>query len=420
MPRHLRAGEARGPQGLDWASGSSACRSSTSCSIVTPITKYAVTVMDPASIAYELDKALHLARTAAGPVWLDIPLDVQGAQVEPAELPSLSTRATEAPAPGRDDGMSAADRADDRAAQRSGAAGPARRQRRAACRSAAGDLLRLVDVLDIPVLTTWMAADLLWEAHPRYFGKPGTVASRGANYTLQNADLLISIGARLDVAGHRVRSDAVRARGQASRRRHRPGGDREARLASSTSRCAPTPLAFIAGAARAVRVVDTRRPSGLASSAAPNGRSSYPVVLPEYWEPRTTSTPTPSRACSPTSSTSDDLIIPGSSGVGIDTFWLSFAVEGGSATVQHGRPGGDGVRPPGEHRRLPRQRRQADDQRRRRRRLSAEHPGAGDGRAARAADQVLRAQQRGLRLDPGDAEQLLPRASRGLRRHRAD
>ena len=64
-------------------------------SLAAHITKYAVTVMDPLSIAYELDKALLLARTGRpGPVWLDIPLDVQGAQVDPAEL----RRYVEAPA----------------------------------------------------------------------------------------------------------------------------------------------------------------------------------------------------------------------------------------------------------------------------------------------------------------------------------
>src|SRR5689334_20188393 len=60
-------------------------------SIVKPITKYAVTVMDPNAIGYEVDKALWLARSGRpGPVWLDIPLDVQGAQVDPALLPRLA------------------------------------------------------------------------------------------------------------------------------------------------------------------------------------------------------------------------------------------------------------------------------------------------------------------------------------------
>ena len=55
--------------------------------IVRPITKYAVTVMDPADIRYHLEKAIHLARSGRpGPVWLDLPLDVQGAMVDETTL----------------------------------------------------------------------------------------------------------------------------------------------------------------------------------------------------------------------------------------------------------------------------------------------------------------------------------------------
>ena len=56
-------------------------------SMVAPITKYAVTVMEPADIRYHLEKAVHLARTGRpGPVWLDLPLDVQGAPIDETAL----------------------------------------------------------------------------------------------------------------------------------------------------------------------------------------------------------------------------------------------------------------------------------------------------------------------------------------------
>src|SRR5207245_68534 len=56
-------------------------------SMVSAITKYAVTVMDPSDIRYHLEKAVHLARTGRpGPVWLDLPLDVQGAQIDEPSL----------------------------------------------------------------------------------------------------------------------------------------------------------------------------------------------------------------------------------------------------------------------------------------------------------------------------------------------
>ena len=57
-------------------------------------------------------------------------------------------------------------------------------------------LLQIVDRLQIPVLRTWMGADLLPDSHPCCFGKPGTIAPRGPNFILQNCDVLISVGAQ--------------------------------------------------------------------------------------------------------------------------------------------------------------------------------------------------------------------------------
>ena len=55
--------------------------------MATPITKYATVVTDPLRIAYEFDKAWHLATSGRpGPVWLDIPIDVQSSQIEPESL----------------------------------------------------------------------------------------------------------------------------------------------------------------------------------------------------------------------------------------------------------------------------------------------------------------------------------------------
>ena len=56
----------------------------------------------------------------------------------------------------------------------------------------------LINKLQIPVLTTWKGIDLLEEDHPLFVGRPGIAAQRGANFSQQNADLFISIGARLD------------------------------------------------------------------------------------------------------------------------------------------------------------------------------------------------------------------------------
>ena len=61
-------------------------------------------------------------------------------------------------------------------------------------------MLLASNALGIPVLTTWLGLDLIPDAHPNCFGRPGSLAPRGANFTLQNADLLVTVGTRLDMA----------------------------------------------------------------------------------------------------------------------------------------------------------------------------------------------------------------------------
>ena len=172
-------------------------------SIVSPITKYAVTVADPNDIRFHLETAVNLAHSGRpGPVWIDIPLDVQAAQVEPDFLRRAgdSWRALE-PATG-----SVLDE---------GALGPLVREVADALRASerpvilAGDGIRisgaaerfrgLLGVLRAPVLTTRLGIDLLPASDPLCFGAPGTLASRSANFILQNSDLLLNLGARLDV-----------------------------------------------------------------------------------------------------------------------------------------------------------------------------------------------------------------------------
>jgi acetolactate synthase I/II/III large subunit len=160
--------------------------------IVRSITKYAVTVDDPATIRYHLERALYEMRNdRSGPVWLDIPLDVQAAQIDPAELAGYSpgTKAL----PDLDEPvqralalLAAAERPLILAGHGVRLAGAAKR------------FLALAEKLGIPVVTTWNALDLIPWAHPLCVGRPGVVALRAANFAVQNCDLLISIGSRLD------------------------------------------------------------------------------------------------------------------------------------------------------------------------------------------------------------------------------
>ena len=160
--------------------------------IVESITKYAVTVNDPQQIRYHLERALYEMKDGRnGPVWLDIPLDVQAATVHPENLPKFT--------PVLQPEQNLAEPAAQLMTLISQAKHPlllAGHGVRLA--GAAKEFMTLAERLQIPVATTWNALDLLpWE-HPLCVGRPGVVALRGANFAVQNCDLLISIGCRLD------------------------------------------------------------------------------------------------------------------------------------------------------------------------------------------------------------------------------
>ena len=161
--------------------------------IVSPITKYAVTVMDPLQIRYELEKAVHLATTGRkGPVWIDVPLDVQAAPVIPSELVGYVPKAPTQPSDYRQEALKVLQLLH-QARRPVILAGHGIR-----LSGAAKVFAELYRKLGIPVLTTWNAMDLIASDDPLAAGKPGTVALRAPNFVAQNCDLLISIGARLD------------------------------------------------------------------------------------------------------------------------------------------------------------------------------------------------------------------------------
>lgn len=163
--------------------------------MVQHITKYAVTVDDPQQIRHHLEKALYLmADGRPGPVWLDIPLDVQAAPIDPDTLPGF----TPPELPDTD-----TDALGDAAADILAALRTAKRPLLLAghgvrIAGAAAPFARLAEQLGIPVVTTWNALDLLPDSHPLNIGRPGVVALRAPNFAVQNCDFLLSIGSRLD------------------------------------------------------------------------------------------------------------------------------------------------------------------------------------------------------------------------------
>jgi len=168
-------------------------------SIVSSITKYAVTIEDPVSIRYHLERAVYLALSGRrGPVWIDIPLDVQAARIDPGVLAGFTP-------PAEPDKTDAAEQLREQVGHLVKMLNAAKRPVLLAgngIRAAGAEsvFLQVVQALGIPVLTTWLGFDLIPDAHPLNFGRPGSLAPRGANFTLQNSDLLLVVGSRLDMA----------------------------------------------------------------------------------------------------------------------------------------------------------------------------------------------------------------------------
>lgn len=162
-------------------------------SVVDPITKYAVTVQQPEDIRRELERAVFVARDGrAGPVWIDVPLDVQGA---PVDADSLE---------GWDEGRVPFAALEPTMLEQlrgllDGAQRPLILAGHGVRLSGAATAFRdLIESMGVPLVTTWNAMDLLPHEHPLYVGRPGVVALRAPNFAVQNADLLITIGCRLD------------------------------------------------------------------------------------------------------------------------------------------------------------------------------------------------------------------------------
>jgi len=163
---------------------------------VKPITKYAVSVEDPLFIKYHLQKALFLAKNGRpGPVWVDVPMNVQGTFIDETKLidfdpqqyfpkvPTIEMRKIE----------SVLEKIISAKRPIIIAGGGVR------VSGAHALFLEFIDKLNIPVTTAWNAHDVLHDDHPLYIGRPGTVGDRAGNFAVQNCDLLLVLGSRLNI-----------------------------------------------------------------------------------------------------------------------------------------------------------------------------------------------------------------------------
>jgi acetolactate synthase-1/2/3 large subunit len=295
--------------------------------IVESITKYAVTVTDPLSIRYHIDRALHLARSGRpGPVWIDIPLDVQSAVVDEAEL--------EGYIPPDDEDIRLSDRGElrkrvsiaiellNRADRPIMLLGNGVR-----LANALDELHSLLEALRIPVLTTWKTADIVSEDHPFYIGRPGAIGQRAANFAQQNSDFILIIGARLDLgqtgydhsnfakAATKVMIDVD------------PAEIAKMDMKIDVPVCADARAAIEEFIAQSGSIDPKDRSPWWRWCAQWKAR--YPVVLPEYWNERDGVSAYVLIDVLSDEMSPGDLLVPGSSGTCSEVTMQAFRVKQG-------------------------------------------------------------------------------------------
>jgi len=161
---------------------------------VSNITKYAVLITDPKRVKYEFQKAIYLAESGRpGPVWIDIPTDIQATQIDPNELESFvpEIENTKPEFEGLlkqvEDMLKKAER-------------PVFIFGNGVRLSGSEHLLPLlVDKFKIPFMLAWNGIDMMPSDHPLNFGREGTYGQRCANFVVQNADLIITVGTRMAI-----------------------------------------------------------------------------------------------------------------------------------------------------------------------------------------------------------------------------
>jgi acetolactate synthase I/II/III large subunit len=291
-------------------------------SLVSSVTKYAVTVDDPVTIRYHLEKALHLARTGRrGPTWIDIPLDVQAASVEPASLPAFHPDPAEGDGPG---GVASQVR------ELLGLLGSAQRPVMVAgngirIAGAVSEFHRAVQRLGIPVLTTWLGMDLLADDHPLFAGRPGSIAPRGANFALQNADLMLVVGSRLDMAFTGYAHDKLARQATKVMVDIDPAEIRKMKT--------PIHLPIVADANVFLHELNaqlersTLPAYGTWVEQCQTWKRRYPVVQPEHLARQDLVSVYAFSDALSAELTSDDVVASGSSGSGVELFLLAFRVK---------------------------------------------------------------------------------------------
>ncbi|EGG92402.1 hypothetical protein HMPREF0491_01357 [Lachnospiraceae oral taxon 107 str. F0167] len=191
------------------------------CKSIECMSKYSEMVIEPMRIRYLLEKCAYLANNGRpGPVWLDIPLDVQGSFIEEDELTGFDIKNYEEGGDGWEKSSPYKTELDDRTRLDLGnkpklvsdevlkeIIEKIRNAKRPVFNAGNGirignaheEFLELLELLNIPVVVGWNSEDCLEVEHPLYSGRPGNFGDRPGNFTVQNSDLVFSIGSRLSL-----------------------------------------------------------------------------------------------------------------------------------------------------------------------------------------------------------------------------
>lgn len=171
-------------------------------SILRPVTKYAATIADPLQVRYVMERAIALAMHGRkGPVFVEIPLDVQAADIDPDTLERFNPVELAAPdntkyLKEKTENVLKALAASERPVVIVGNG--------VRLAGACDEFRRAFDHLGVPIVSSWGAADIVPTDCPNYVGRCGLFGDRASNFAVQGADLIIAIGTRLSVAqiGH--------------------------------------------------------------------------------------------------------------------------------------------------------------------------------------------------------------------------
>ena len=178
--------------------------------MVKSITKYAVIIRKPNEIKYHLEKAYNICTEGRpGPVWIDIPANIQNAKINPKKLinykPAIKIKKS-----------SILDKKIKKIAKLFLKYNRPMFHIGHGVKISKGQkyIRKIVDKYKIPFALTWNASDLIESNHPSYVGKPGAFAERGSNFIIQNCNLYISVGTRLPfmVTGYNSKDFACKAK----------------------------------------------------------------------------------------------------------------------------------------------------------------------------------------------------------------